>query len=202
MKITKSQLAEAIKKEVSRLHKINIMETRLKDLNRELRLLKEGSILLEENYDADSIGAEIDDWIDANDNNMSKNSLVNKVEELLGMDSGITATVDTEEDSGGRMYGENWNKNLITIKVNGQDFVKVWTSATNRYDFGKNSMAFSGLPGDKIVSAPYGGGARFYFDKSVLNNTDNASPAEAPRQKRPRVSRPSGGDAPIWQGGL
>ena len=130
MKITKSQLAEAIKKEVSRLHKINIMETRLKDLNRELRLLKEGSILLEENYDADSIGAEIDDWIDANDNNISKNSLVNKVEELLGMDFGITATVDTEEDSGGRMYGENWNKNLITIKVNGQDFVKVWTSAT------------------------------------------------------------------------
>jgi hypothetical protein len=41
MKITKSQLAETIKKEVSRLNKINLAESRIKLLNKELKMLKE-----------------------------------------------------------------------------------------------------------------------------------------------------------------
>ena len=42
MKITKSQLVEAIEKEVTRLNKISIMENRLTELNRERKILSEG----------------------------------------------------------------------------------------------------------------------------------------------------------------
>jgi hypothetical protein len=204
MKITKSQLAEAIKKEVSRLHKINIMETRLKDLNRELRLLKEGSILLKEDYDADSIASEIDDWVESYSDSLADYNLKNKIEELLGDDFTVTVQKEVEEDAEGRSYGENWDKTLITIKIDGKDLMKVWVNARGSYDFGKNSTAFAGLPKDKIVSAPYGGGARFYFDKSALNKADNApsdtidsstsfSSADGQgeeRKKRPRINRP------------
>jgi hypothetical protein len=44
MKITKSQLVEAIEKEVTRLNKISIMENRLTELNRERKILSEGNI--------------------------------------------------------------------------------------------------------------------------------------------------------------
>jgi hypothetical protein len=44
MKITKSQLVEAIEKEVVRLNKISIMENRLTELNRERKILSEGNI--------------------------------------------------------------------------------------------------------------------------------------------------------------
>lgn len=124
---------------------------------------------LEENYDANSIGSEIDEWIEANSDYISKYSLEDKVKELLGIDSEITSTEEIEEDKGGRMYGENWDKKLITIKLNGQDLVKVWTDSNGRFAFGKSSIHFDDLPKDKIVSAPYGGGARFYFDRSLLN---------------------------------
>lgn len=43
MKITKSQLAEAIKKEVTRLNQISLMESRLTELNRERKILSEGN---------------------------------------------------------------------------------------------------------------------------------------------------------------
>jgi hypothetical protein len=42
MKITKTQLIEMVKKEVLKLNKISIMESRLRELNEELRMLNEG----------------------------------------------------------------------------------------------------------------------------------------------------------------
>ena len=42
MKITKSQLKEIIKEEVSRLQKKTVLESRVKEINRELRMLNEG----------------------------------------------------------------------------------------------------------------------------------------------------------------
>lgn len=52
MKITKSQLAEAIKKEVTRLNQISLMESRLTELNRERKILSEGIGLSESDASA------------------------------------------------------------------------------------------------------------------------------------------------------
>lgn len=192
MKITKEQLKEAVKKEVLRLNKISLLENRLNEVKKDLRILKE-------NYDADSIASEIDDLIDYSSS--LRYDLEDKVKELLGDGSVVTSETKTEKDPNdeeARGYGENWDRTLITIKLNGKDLIKVWVNSSGEYDFGKNSIAFRGEPRDKVVSAPYGGDARFYFDRSLLNQPDNApsddvAPSTADggevRKKRPRINR-------------
>jgi hypothetical protein len=190
MKITKSQLAEAINKEVTRLNQIYLMESRLTELNRERKILSEGNILLKENYDADSIASEIDDLIDYSSS--LRYDLEDKVKELLGDGSEVTSETKIEKDPNdeeARGYGENWDRTLITIKLNGKDLIKVWVNSNGKYDFGKNSIAFRGEPRDKVVSAPYGGGARFYFDRSLLNAPYTADGQGEVRKKRPRINR-------------
>ena len=119
-----------------------------------------------ENFNED-IPDELDNWLEGNTDYLSASSLEDKVKELLNLDSEITSSEIVEKDKGGEEYGENWNKKLI-IKYNGKDLVKVWVSNNNGYDFGKNSISFDGIPDDKLVKIPYGG-ARFYFDRSLLS---------------------------------
>ena len=119
-----------------------------------------------ENFNED-IADELDNWLEGNTDYLSASSLEDKVKELLNLDSEITSSEIVEKDKGGEEYGENWNKKLITIKYNGKDLIKVWVSNDNVYDFGKNSISFDGIPDDKLVKIPYGG-ARFYFDRSLL----------------------------------
>ena len=125
-----------------------------------------GLIIENENFNED-IPDELDNWLEGNTDYLSASSLEDKVKELLNLDSEITSSEIVEKDKGGEEYGENWNKKLITIKYNGKDLVKVWVSNNNGYDFGKNSISFDGIPDDKLVKIPYGG-ARFYFDRSLL----------------------------------
>jgi hypothetical protein len=120
-----------------------------------------------ENFNED-IPDELDYWLEGNNDYLSASSLEDKVKELLNLDSEITSSEIVEKDKGGEEYSENWNKKLITIKYNGKDLVKVWVSNDNGYDFGKNSISFDGIPDDKLVKIPYGG-ARFYFDRSLLS---------------------------------
>jgi hypothetical protein len=120
-----------------------------------------------ENFNED-IPDELDNWLEGNTDYLSASSLEDKVKELLNLDSEITSSEIVEKDKGGEEYSENWNKKLITIKYNGKDLVKVWVSNDNGYDFGKNSISFDGIPDDKLVKIPYGG-ARFYFDRSLLS---------------------------------
>lgn len=122
--------------------------------------------LFETYSDAEDVAAELDNWIDANSDYLSPNSLLDKVQELIGDRGNLTVEQETIEDKGGMQYGENWNTNVITIKLNGKDLVKVCTKSDGRYAYGACSNMFRDVPRDKKVG-DYAG-ARFYFDRSLL----------------------------------
>jgi len=116
------------------------------------------------------IANELDDFIESNSEYLSQYSLEEKVRELLGVDeedNSVTSSVETMEDEGGDEYGENWDTKVIVIQYNGEDLVKVCVNSENRYSYGKNVMAFKGLPDSKVVKARFGD-PRFYFDRSLL----------------------------------
>ena len=119
-----------------------------------------------ENFDTNDIVEELDNWIEDNSDYISKDSLERKVSELLGDDS-LTSETEVVEDTGGSKYGENWNTNVIKIKLRGKDLVKVCVSSDGRYNSGKNSLMFEDEPKDKVQMAGFG--VRFYFDRSLLN---------------------------------
>lgn len=122
--------------------------------------------LFESYSDAEDVATELDDWIDSNSDYLSASSLEDKVKDLIGDKGEITVEEETIEDKGGMQYGENWNINLITVKLNGKDLVKVCTKSDGRYSYGACSNMFRDLPRDKKVG-DYAG-ARFYFDRSLL----------------------------------
>ena len=99
---------------------------------------------------------ELDNWIENNSDYISEHSLKEMVEELFGGVLGdVESHVNTEKDSGGDEYGENWSRKLITITNNGEPLIKVWVTNDYRYDFGKNSTEF-------------GFGERFKFNQDAL----------------------------------
>ena len=81
--------------------------------------------LFETYSDAEDVATELDNWIDANSDYLSASSLEDKVKELIGDKGEITVEEETVEDKGGMQYGENWNTNVITIKLDGKDLLKV-----------------------------------------------------------------------------
>jgi len=115
----------------------------------------------------EDIAEELDNWIEDNSDYISSSSLEGKINELI-QDGEITVEVDTVEDKGGMEYGEDWSTQVITVKFNGKDLMKVCVNSEGRYDFGKNALMFKGLPQDKVVYAPYSTDPRFFFDKTVL----------------------------------
>ena len=120
-----------------------------------------------ENYlNQEEVATELDNWIDANSDYLSASSLEDKVKELIGDKGEITVQEDIIKDEGGMRYGENWNTNVITVKLNGKDLVKVCTKSDGRYAYGACSNMFRDVPRDKKVG-DYSG-ARFYFDRSLL----------------------------------
>ena len=92
--------------------------------------------LFETYSDAEDVATELDNWIDANSDFLSPNSLLDKVQELIGDGGNLTVEQETIEDKGGMQYGENWNTNVITIRLNGKDLVKVCTKSDGRYAYG------------------------------------------------------------------
>ena len=116
---------------------------------------------------SEDVAEELDNWIEANSDYISASSLKGKINELI-QDGEITVEVDTVEDKGGMEYGEDWSTQVITVKFNGKDLMKVCVNSEGRYDFGKNTMMFKGLPQNKVVYAPYSMDPRFFFDKTVL----------------------------------
>ncbi len=150
MKITKSQLAEAIKKEVSRLHKINIMETRLKDLNRELRLLKEGSI-----FEMEDEGYEKISFYNF------KNSMDDQLQEFVS--TALYHTVaqylfgeDYTDEEGDRVDFKTSDFGYqYIVTLDGDPLIKVWVNGDGNYDYAKNSAEY--------------GDERFFLDKDVFD---------------------------------
>ena len=124
-------------------------------------------VQLFENYsNQEEVITELDNWIEANSDYLSASSLEDKVKELIGDKGEITVQEDIIKDEGGMRYGENWNTNVITVKLNGKDLVKVCTKSDGRYAYGACSNMFRDVPRDKKVG-DYSG-ARFYFDRSLL----------------------------------
>lgn len=121
--------------------------------------------IFESYSDAEDVATELDNWIEANSDYLSASSLEDKVKELIGNKGQITVEEETIEDKGGMQYGENWNINLITVKLNGKDLMKVCTKSDGRYASGDTTNMFGDLPRDKRVG-DYG--ARFYFDRTLL----------------------------------
>ena len=121
--------------------------------------------LFESYSNAEDVATEIDNWIDANSDYLSASSLESKVKELVGNKGQITVEEETVVDKGGMQYGENWNINVITVKLNGKDLMKVCTKSDGRYASGATTNMFGDLPSDKRFG-DYG--ARFYFDRSLL----------------------------------
>ena len=97
---------------------------------------------------------ELDEWIEANIYRISPNSLEEKIKELFGLGDGVSTYTERLEDNGGKQYGENWNKILITVQNNGDDLFKVWVNSNYEYIYGKNYEDFRGN--------------RFYFNEYAL----------------------------------
>lgn len=116
----------------------------------------------------DPSAEELDNWIEDNSDYISENSLRNKVEEMIPDAGEITSESYTIQDPGGKQYGENWDTKVLVVKLDGQDLVKVCVNQNGKYNFGKNVLEFQDAPQDKIVSAPFGGGPRFFFDSSIV----------------------------------
>ena len=123
--------------------------------------------LFESYTSSEDVAEELDNWIEANSDYISSSSLEGKINELI-QDGEITVEVETIEDKGGMEYGEDWSTQVLTVKLNGKDLMKVCVNSEGRYDFGKNTLMFKGLPKDKVVYAPYSTDPRFFFDKTIL----------------------------------
>ena len=123
--------------------------------------------LFESYTNSEEVAEELDNWIESNSDYISASSLESKINELIE-DGEITVEVETIEDKGGMEYGEDWSTRVLTVKFNGKDLMKVCVNSEGRYDFGKNSLMFKGLPQDKVVYAPYSTDPRFFFDKTIL----------------------------------
>lgn len=109
---------------------------------------------------------EIDSWIESNSDYISASSLEDRLKEIFGSEE-IEVVENVERSSEGDEYGEDWSTTVLCAKYRGQDLMKVCVNSSNAYDFGKNSMMFGDLPRSKVVSAG-GFGARFYFDKNII----------------------------------
>ena len=123
--------------------------------------------LFETYSNSEDVAEELDNWIESNSDYISASSLESKINELIE-DGEITVGVDKVEDKGGMEYGEDWSTRVFTVKFNGKDLMKVCVNSEGRYDFGKNTLMFKGLPKDKVVYAPYSTDPRFFFDKTIL----------------------------------
>ena len=123
--------------------------------------------LFETYSNSEDVAEELDNWIESNSDYISASSLESKINELIE-DGEITVGVDKVEDKGGMEYGEDWSTQVLTVKLNGKDLMKVCVNSEGRYDFGKNSLMFKVLPQDKVVYAPYSTDPRFFFDKTIL----------------------------------
>jgi len=123
--------------------------------------------LFESYTNSEDVAEELDNWIEANSDYISASSLEDKINELIG-EGKVEIEVETIEDKGGMEYGEDWSTQVFTVKLNGKDLMKVCVNSEGRYDFGKNTMMFKGLPQDKVVYAPYSTDPRFFFDKTIL----------------------------------
>ena len=123
--------------------------------------------LFESYTNSEDVAEELDNWIESNSDYISASSLESKINELIE-DGEITVGVDKVEDKGGMEYGEDWSTQVLTVKLNGKDLMKVCVNSEGRYDFGKNTLMFKGLPKDKVVYAPYSTDPRFFFDKTIL----------------------------------
>ena len=130
------------------------MATKKITLNELRNLVKQ--IIKEEDDKVEEKVEELDNWIEENSDYIGEDSLKEKVKELFG---GILGNVDsyvqTEKNSEGDEYGENWSRNLITITNNKKPLIEIWVTNDYRYDFGKNSIEF-------------GFGERFKFNKDSL----------------------------------
>ena len=122
--------------------------------------------LFESYTNSEEVAEELDNWIESNSDYISASSLESKINELIE-DGEITVEVETIEDKGGMEYGEDWSTRVFTVKFNGKDLMKVCVDSEGRYDFGKNTLMFKGLPQDKVVYAPYSMDPRFFFDKTI-----------------------------------
>ena len=122
--------------------------------------------LFETYSNSEDFATEIDEWIDSNSDYISASSLEDKVKDLIEDKGQITVDQKTIEDKGGAQYGENWNINVITVKLDGKDLIKVCTKSDGRYAYGACSNMFGDLPQDKKVGGC--SGARFYFDRTLL----------------------------------
>ena len=123
--------------------------------------------LFESYTSSEDVAEELDNWIEANSDYISSSSLEGKINELIE-DGEITVEVETIEDKGGMESGEDWSTQVVTVRLNGKDLMKVCVDSEGRYDFGKNTLMFKGLPQDKVVYAPYTTDPRFFFDKTIL----------------------------------
>ena len=123
--------------------------------------------LFETYSNSEDVAEELDNWIESNSDYISASSLKSKINELI-KDGEITVGVDKVEDKGGMEYGEDWSTQVLTVKLNGKDLMKVCVNSEGRYDFGKNTLMFKVLPKDKVVYAPYSTDPRFFFDKTIL----------------------------------
>ena len=123
--------------------------------------------LFESYTNSEDVAEELDNWIEANSYYISSSSLEDKINDLIG-EGKVEIEVETIEDKGGMEYGEDWSTEVFTVKFNGKDLMKVCVNSEGRYDFGKNSLMFKGLPQDKVVYAPYSTNPRFFFDKTIL----------------------------------
>jgi len=110
----------------------------------------------------------LNDWIEANSDHIDANSFLEEVKTLLGLDDQLVVTEKVQKDASGDEYGEDWSKKQTTIAKNGRDLISIWISPDGRYDYGKNTIEFGDLPKNKIKEAPFGGGARFFIDRSLL----------------------------------
>ena len=123
--------------------------------------------LFESYTNSEDVAEELNNWIEDNSDYISSSSLEGKINELIE-DGEITVEVETIEDKGGMGYGEDWRTQVVTARLNGKDLMKVCVDSEGRYDFGKNTLMFKGLPQDKVVYAPYTTDPRFFFDKTIL----------------------------------
>ena len=123
--------------------------------------------LFETYSNSEDVAEELDNWIESNSDYISASSLESKINDLIG-EGKVEIEVETIEDKGGMEYGEDWSTQVLTVKLNGKDLMKVCVNSEGRYDFGKNTLMFKGLPKDKVVYAPYSTDPRFFFDKTIL----------------------------------
>ena len=123
--------------------------------------------LFESYTSSEDVAEELDNWIEANSDYISSSSLEGKINDLIG-EGKVEIEVETIEDKGGMESGEDWSTEVVTVRLNGKDLMKVCVDSEGRYDFGKNTLMFKGLPQDKVVYAPYTTDPRFFFDKTIL----------------------------------